>query len=171
MTVLQHAASVVAIDFAEWHREHGITALLFDIEGTITEWNDPGVEQQIIDHLALARASGIEHIGIVTNINAKHAARVEQVAASIAADTFRFPTSFFERKPSGRMIRSILHELSTSPQACGFIGDKLVDVLAARNAGVARVAWVERHGTADQWFDRSVYRRLEPLLRRRPPKT
>lgn len=166
MTVVERVPAVTAIDFQTWHTTHGITTLLFDIEGTLTEWADPVVAQPTIDHLARARSYGIQHIGLVTNINPRHKARVQHVAEQIGADIYRFPTTMLERKPGARMIRSILSELDVSPMQCGFIGDKYVDVLAARNAHVARMAWVERYGTADQWFDRTIYRHLERQLKR-----
>lgn len=166
MTVIEQVDSVVSIDFQTWHTTHGITTLLFDIEGTLTEWADPAVAQETVAHLATARTYGIKHIGLVTNINPRFAARVEAVARQVDAEVYRFPTKFLERKPSGQMIRSILRELDVSPAQCGFIGDKYVDVLAARNARVARMAWVERFGTSDQWFDRAIYRHVERRLKK-----
>lgn len=166
MTVIEQVPAVTAIDFQTWHTTHGITTLLFDIEGTLTQWADPAVDQETIDHLATARSYGIAHIGLVTNINLKYKARVEHVARQIDADIYRFPTNFLERKPGARMIHSILRELGASPEQCGFIGDKYVDVLAARNARLPRMAWVDRYGTADQWFDRAVYRHVERRLKR-----
>lgn len=164
-TTIEHAVSVPAIDFAAWHRQHGITTVLFDIEGTITQWADPAVDPKVITALATAREHGIRHLGLVTNINSKHKTRVAEVAQQIKADTTRYPTSFGMRKPSGAMIVSSLDELGVDPRHCAFVGDKIVDILAARNAGVARVAWVQRHGTADHWFDRFVYRHVEKLFR------
>lgn len=145
---------------------HGITTVLFDIEGTLTEWADPAVADATVAYLANARIHGIKHIGLVTNINPRFAPRVQAVVEQVGAEVYRFPTTFFDRKPSGRMIRSILRELDIPPEQCGFVGDKYVDVLSARNARVARMAWVERFGTADQWFDRSVYRRIERRLKK-----
>ncbi len=164
-TTIEHADSVPAIDFAAWHRQHAISTVLFDIEGTITQWADPVVDPKVVAALRQARKSGIRYVGLVTNINSKHKARVAEVAQQIGADTIRYPTSFGMRKPSGKMIISSLDELGVDASKCGFVGDKIVDILAARNAGVARVAWVQRHGTADHWFDRFIYRHIEKLFR------
>lgn len=165
-TTLEFADAVLSIDFKNWHDQHGIDTLLFDIEGTLTQWADPEVNQAIVDKLQAARRYGIAHIGLVTNINPKYRQRVDTVAKRVDADVYRFPTSFFERKPSGAMIRDCLQQLGSNTESCGFVGDKLFDVMAARNARVKRVAWVARHGTADQWFDRFVYRIVEPLAKR-----
>ena len=164
-TTIEHVDRVPSIDFAAWHNQHGITTVLFDIEGTITEWADPAVDPAVITALQTARANGIQHLGLVTNINSKHKDRVTEVAQQIQADTMRYPISFGMRKPSGKMITSSLDELGVDPRSCAFVGDKIVDIMAARNAGVNRVAWVQRHGTADHWFDRFVYRHIEKLFR------
>lgn len=165
-TTLEHTDSVTSLDFKNWHDQHGIKTLLFDIEGTLTEWASPEVESDIIEKLKSAREDGIKHIGLVTNINPKYHQRVADVAEQVDADIYRFPTSFFHRKPSGAMIKDCLEQLGSSPEQCGFIGDKLFDAMAARNARVKHMAWVSRHGKADQWFDRYVYRLLEPVIKR-----
>ena len=165
MTVVTSHPHVTDIDFAQWRRD-GITTLLFDIEGTLTEWADPAVDPRIIDHLKAARSAGIESIGLVTNISARYESRVKQVAEQVGADSYRLPRRFVERKPSSAMIVDTLDEFDEVPGNCGFIGDKIVDIAAGKNADVARVAWVERYGTADHWFDRYIYRHLERRLRK-----
>lgn len=165
-TTIQLTDSVSTLDFKQWHDKHGIDTLLFDIEGTLTEWAKPEVDSVVIDKLRSARQHGIKYIGLVTNINPKYHQRVAAVAEQVGADIYRYPTSFFKRKPSGAMIRDCLRQLDSKPDRCGFVGDKLFDVMAARNARVKRMAWVSRYGSADQWFDRLIYRLVEPALKR-----
>lgn len=164
-TWLELDKSVAQLDFAAWHKEYGITTMLFDIEGTLTQWADPNVDPAVKDALARAKKHGISHFGLVSNIHRRHAERVEKVARQIGAKTYHMPLSRQDRKPSPAMLKKALRALDASPEQTGFAGDKIVDVLAAYRAGVKRVAWVPRLGTADHPFDRWVYRPLESMLR------
>jgi len=166
MPPIEHISSIHDIDFAAWHRDHGIDVVLFDVEGTLTEWSSRQIPDATIRCLEQARVDGIRHIGLVTNISPRKAKRVASLARQISADTYRYPTSLGVRKPSGAMIRDSLGELGVTPEHCAFVGDKIVDCLAGRNAHVARIAWVQRHGTADHWFDRLIYRPIERLVRK-----
>lgn len=162
---LEHAPGVTAIDFAGWHDRRGICAVLFDIEGTLTPWADPKVDEAVAAALKHARKAGIEHYGLVSNMNARYAARAAAVAEQIGAGTYHVPLVCADRKPSPAMLRAALAKLDVRPEAAGFVGDKLVDVLAAHRAGVARVVWVDRLGSADHVLDKLFYRPAERLLK------
>ncbi len=162
---LEHAPGVAVIDFAAWHKQYGVRAVLFDIEGTLTPWADHRVDEVIALALKRARKAGIEHYGLVSNMNARHVARAAKVAEQINATTYHVPLARGERKPSPAMLRIALAKLEIPPEAAGFVGDKLVDVLAAHRAGAARVAWVSRLGSADHPLDRFLYRPAERLLK------
>jgi CDP-diacylglycerol--glycerol-3-phosphate 3-phosphatidyltransferase len=163
---LEHSPGVASIDFAAWHRQYGVRAVLFDIEGTLTPWADPQVEERVAIAIKQARKAGITHIGLVSNMHPRHGARAEAVAAQVGADAWFVPRARGERKPSPAMIHTALSGFGVSASDAAFVGDKLVDVLAARRARVTRAAWVDRLGTADHPFDRLVYRPLERLLKR-----
>jgi len=161
-TKVNLVSSVCSIDF-EALRAQGVKCLLFDIEGTIALWGTSTVTDDVARCI---KKSGIKKIGIVTNINHAHAKRVEQVAQQISAGAYHYPESAHQRKPKPYMINACLDELGVRPQETVMIGDKLFDVLAAKNAKLPAMFWVDRLGDADNWFDRNIYRRVEPLLKR-----
>lgn len=162
---LEHTSGVASIDFAAWHKEHGIRAVLFDIDGTLAPWNDPTVDVEVKAALEYARKSGVAHVGLVSNMNPKHVERLAAVAKQVNASTYHVPGTPSERKPSPAMIHAALKKLDVAPKEAGFVGDKVVDVLAARRAGVARIAWVQRLGSADHPLDKLLYRPAERLLK------
>jgi len=139
--------------------------MLFDIEGTLTPWADPQVDSEVAGAIRRARKAGIVHLGLVSNMHPRHSARAAAVADQIDAATYHVPVVWHERKPSPAMIRAALARLDMPAAEAGFAGDKLVDVLAARRAGVKRVAWVDRLGTADHPLDRFIYRPLERVIK------
>lgn len=163
---LEKPSSLTEIDFTAWHNTHGIAYVLFDVEGTLTPWAEHLVEQETMDALARAKAAGIKEFGLVSNMNSRHKRRLQSVARQIGAKTYQLPIQTHERKPSPYMIRTALADLGAKPANTGFVGDKLVDVITAKRAGLARTAWVKRWGTADHILDKLVYRPLEPLLKR-----
>ncbi|HUB93386.1 MAG TPA: CDP-alcohol phosphatidyltransferase family protein [Verrucomicrobiae bacterium] len=165
MEWLEHDPGVSVIDFETWHKRHGIRAVLFDIEGTLTPWADPTVDDVVASAMKHARKVGIEHVGLVSNMHPRNVARAAAVADQITAGTYHVPTSRNERKPSPVMIHTALAVLGVRVEEAGFVGDKIIDVLAARRAGVARVAWVDRLGKADHPFDRIVYRPIERVIK------
>jgi CDP-diacylglycerol--glycerol-3-phosphate 3-phosphatidyltransferase len=162
---LEFSPGVAAIDFAAWHKQYGVRAMLFDIEGTLTPWADPQVDSEVAVALRQARKSGIAHLGLVSNMHHSHSARAAAVAEQIDAATYHVPLVPREHKPSPTMVHAALVKLKVPAAEAGFAGDKLVDVLAARRAGVARVAWVDRLGMVDHPFDRLVYRPVERVIK------
>ncbi len=156
-------AGVLDIDFAALKND-GIECVLFDIEGTIAPWNTSDVSKEIITHVA---AANMPAICIVSNISKKHAERVSQIADKLGAKTYCFPETKKQRKPSPYMILKCLEACGVDPEKAVMVGDKLFDVLAAKRAGLRTVYWVDRLGLQDHWFDRYIYRRLEPILKSR----
>jgi CDP-diacylglycerol--glycerol-3-phosphate 3-phosphatidyltransferase len=162
---LEHAESVRTIDFRQWHDEYGITTVLFDVEGTLTEWRGDTVSDPIIKALQDAKKAGIVHIGLVSNMPHKKHSRMEVIARQVGAETVHTPRLNNERKPSAAMIHAALNNLKTTPEHAGFVGDKLVDVVAGHRAGLPRVAWVAMLPGNDHPVDRLIYRRIERGLK------
>ena len=162
---LEQALGVTELNFADWHDRCGITTVLFDIEGTLTPWRSSQVRPAVVAKLVLAKKQGITRFGIVSNMTARHASRAAAVAGQIGAQTYHVPLARQHRKPSSYMVEQALKQLGSSPDESGFVGDKIVDILAAHRAGLARVAWVRRLGAADHLFDKLVYRPFESLVR------
>lgn len=157
---------MTAIDFARWHVDCGIKCVLFDIDGTLTVHASTCVNEDIICALDQARRDGVVWIGLVTNTRPRNELRVSLIASQVGARTYHLPRRWCHSKPSSYMILRALKTLGVEPDRAAFVGDKVVDILAAKRAGLARVVWVDRLGTGDHVFDRLVYRRIEPFLKR-----
>ncbi len=161
-TTVHLVRSVLDVDLQELSQA-GVECALFDIEGTIAEWGGSVVHEQTRVHI---ERSGITKLGIVSNVHRTHADRAQRVATQIAASSCQYPATFMQRKPSAYMPRAAMQELGVLPDQTVFFGDKILDVLAARRAGVRTVYWVDKLGAPDQWYDTYVYRRVEPWLKR-----
>ena len=162
MTKTEKYSSVTKIDFAQWRKE-GIECVIFDIEGTIAVWGTESVPDDIKRHI---KRSKIKKIGIATNLNIKHKEKVANFANQIGAKSYQLPRFRAERKPKGRMLRSCIRELGSTHEKTAMVGDKLLDIMAAKSADVNRVAWIDRYGDQDHWFDKLIYRHLEPIIKK-----
>jgi CDP-diacylglycerol--glycerol-3-phosphate 3-phosphatidyltransferase len=161
LTWLEHASGVAAIEFAAWHQAQGINTVLFDIDGTLTPWNVERVENVVVAAVGEAKRAGIVHVGLVSNMSVRRIARLASIAEQVGASTYHLPQHHSERKPSPVMIHAALTKIGGRPEEAAFVGDKIVDVLAAHRAGLARVAWVDRLGSTDHILDRLFYRPVE----------
>lgn len=161
-TKITHAQSVSAIDFVKLKRD-GIECLLFDIEGTLTPWGGSAVPEEIRCQILEA---GIKKIGIVSNMPAKYKTRADSVGSQIGADIVMVPLNARMRKPHSVMVEACLQHLSVKAEQTAFVGDKLIDALTAKNANLREMIWVDVMPGPDHWFDRYVYRSVEPFIKR-----
>ncbi len=161
-TNIVSAPGVLSIDFNKLMRS-GIRCVIFDIEGTLAPWDTVDIPDDILAHI---KQANIPNICLVTNIDKKHAARVQIVAEKLGAKASFYPFASNQRKPSPFMLNKCLKKCDTNADQTIMIGDKLFDVLAAKRAGLSQVYWVDRLGKQDHWFDRLVYRRIEPLVKK-----
>lgn len=165
-TIVEHYPSVLDINFKLW-REQGISCVLLDVDSTITPLLETTVEQEVTDKLAQARKLGITHIALITNSPRRNEARIADIAKQIDADAFFIPQRFRERKPRPSLINQAMEKFGLLPGQIAMVGDKYgTDVLAAKRAEVARVAWVDRLGDADHPYDRYLRRPVEKLIKR-----
>lgn len=160
-TKITFARSVCDIDFLAL-KKSGIECVIFDIESTLTQWGSDYIPKEVLNCITHAPLS---KIGLVTNVHKRHAARVTRVARKVQAKSYQYPRQWKDRKPSGRMLRTCMAELNTTAEQSVMVGDKLFDVMAAKRAGVSQVIWVDKLPGADHWFDRLVYRRVEPFMK------
>lgn len=166
-TIIEHYSSILDIDFKAWQAS-GVTCVLLDVDSTITPWLDTAVQPEIAKKLAQARADGMVHLALVTNSNRKKVARIQDIAKQCGADAYFLPERFRERKPRPSLIHRAIEQFEVMPDQVAMVGDKYsADVLAAKRANVARVAWVDRLGDADHPYDRYVRRPVEKLLKRK----
>lgn len=164
-TTIERYPSILAINFRSWHAQ-GITCVLLDVDSTLTPWLGTEVAPEITYALQTARKAGIAQIGLVTNSNPKKEDRIIEIARQIKADAYFLPQRFRERKPRPVLIRTAMQQLGVSPQQTVMVGDKFgTDVRAARRAGVAKVAWVDRLGDTDMVFDRLIRRPIEQFIK------
>ncbi len=161
-TKISRAQSINEIDFSTL-KKRGVECLLFDIEGTLTPWGGGTVSEEMRHRIL---NTGIRKIGIVSNMPRKHKARADAVGVQIGADIVMVPLSTRMRKPRSAMVEACLQHLSAKADQTVFVGDKLIDVLTAKNANLREMIWVDVMPGADHWFDRYVYRRVEPFIKR-----
>lgn len=164
-TVVEHYPSLIEIDFVAW-RSQGITCLLLDVDSTLTSWLGANVEPGIVKKLQQARQIGVDHIGLVTNSRTSASKRIEEIARQCGADSYFLPARFTERKPSPSLIRNAMEHFGATPGQTALVGDKYTaDIIAAKRAGIAKAAWVDRLGSADLIFDRILRRPIETPLK------
>ncbi len=156
--------SIAQIDFKAWHR-YGITCLLLDIEGTVAPWNTQDVPPEIVRSLACARAAGIRDIALISNIPQNEEHRVQQICKKIGVESYWIPRHVSERKPSITMLRYAMRHFNVAPRHVAYAGDKVIDVIAGKRAGVGEIVWVRRLGRADHPADLWFYRPIEPVIR------
>jgi HAD superfamily phosphatase (TIGR01668 family) len=156
--------SVTKLDYKTWKRR-GITCLLLDIEGTITPWNSEEISQDVTDTFAAARAAGISDIALISNIPERDEYRVQNICKKIGVNNYWIPRRSGDRKPAPTMLRYAMEHFETEPNHVAYVGDKFVDVVAGRRAGVAEIVWVRRLGRSDHPLDYWLYRPLEPIIR------
>ena len=163
---LELSPGVMDIDFKQWHDVYDVRAVLFDIEGTLAEYSQREVSEEMAAVIAGLASIGIDHVGIVTNIRSREAARVEAIARQLGVELYRYPTGLHDRKPHRVMARALLEEMGFDPTHAAFVGDKIVDVLVGARLDMPRVAWVDRLGTADHIVEKHGYRPIEKLLKK-----
>lgn len=154
-------SSTLLIDYNDLHKR-GISCILFDIEGTLTPWGEGMVSDELRKSITEA---GINKIGIVSNMHKNHLKRAVAVGDQIGAHSVMLPLNWRMRKPAPAMVYASLQKLGAEPKQTVFVGDKLIDVLTAKNAGLAGVIWVDVMNGPDHWFDKNIYRRIEPYIK------
>jgi len=85
-TILEYYPSIAEVDFERWHSQGGVSCLITDMEGTITEYGGSVVSTEAINAIEAARSAGyISMVGIFTH--KKDTDVVASVAEQIGADT------------------------------------------------------------------------------------
>ncbi|HEY2003622.1 MAG TPA: HAD-IIIA family hydrolase [Candidatus Saccharimonadia bacterium] len=163
---LELTPAVTDINFRAWHDEFGIRAVLFDVDGTLAPWGSAHVSTDVVEAVEKARSAGITNIGLVSNMSARQMGRIEAIARTLKLKIYRIPSKIHERKPSPAMVHAAMKDMRVEGSGCAFIGDKLVDVVAGKRAGVRRIAWVNRLGTEDHPIDKMLYRPIEYIFKR-----
>lgn len=114
----------------EWLEERGITALLVDLDNTLTAWRSRDLPEASIAWLKMLREQGIP-VCLVSNSRAPR--RVGHIA-----ETHGLPFVAWANKPRGGGFRRALEHLALeSTEGVAMVGDQLfTDILGARRAGL-----------------------------------
>ncbi|HZP55385.1 MAG TPA: HAD hydrolase-like protein [Candidatus Saccharimonadales bacterium] len=160
---------VVDVPLKIWHEESGTRCLLVDMDDTVIPYRPKDqqtgeVPEDVVQFFAEGRARGwYDRLGIVTNSHKLNI--IKSVVSQLKAEDFfrPRPLRFGERKPFKTLIGRALAEFDVEPQNASMIGDKLpMDILAARWAGLGRIAWVEPLGGSENGASRLLRRFEQP---------
>ena len=115
----------------EFCREHGITALICDIDNTLVTYDDPLPTEPVLAWHEKLKAAGIP-ISFVSNNEPE---RVFTFAAPLGVPAF--PKS---GKPSRRGVRAAIDAMESTPGGTAFLGDQLLtDVMSAKRSGIRAI--------------------------------
>lgn len=138
-------------------RERGITALLLDVDNTLTTHNNPQPHEKILDWLARQRDAGLRLMILSNN----HEERVRPFAQHLGLEYIASAA-----KPLPGRLRRALAALGVRPEETALIGDQIfTDILCGRLAGCLSVL-VEPMEPEESAFFRAK-RRLETVVLRR----
>ena len=113
-----------------WLKEHGITAVLMDLDGTLLPKKAEVVPYDVGKWLLLMKKEGIK-LGIVSNNSNRRIGDLEF--------TLDIPFVAKAHKPSGLGIKYLMHEMGLKPESTIYVGDKKKDIIAAHCAGIKSV--------------------------------
>ena len=112
-------------------KDRGITALLLDVDNTLTTHNNPRPHEQILDWLANQQEAGLRVMILSNN-------RQERVAPFAARLGLEYIAS--AAKPLPGRLRRALAALGVSPKETALVGDQIfTDVLCGRLTGCLSV--------------------------------
>lgn len=136
-------------------REQGISALVLDLDNTLTFWHDDYIRSEVLELLRSFEAQGFKLCLLSNN----RGYRVEYMAN-------RLGITFVKKalKPAKRgYIRACAH-LGVRPHQAAMIGDQLLtDIRGANRAGLLPVL-VKPMGEHEMWWTMHISRRIEKLI-------
>ncbi len=140
-------------------QQRGIRGVLFDLDNTITTWNQLDCSQEVKEWFIHLQEAGIKACILSNNC----AARVEPVASvlniSFVAEA---------KKPFPNGYRRGMAVLGISPQNALMVGDQLLtDIAGAKRLGICCFLVEPISTEKEYWFTTYVNRPLERWLLRR----
>ncbi len=115
----------------EFCREHGITALICDIDNTLVTYDDPLPTEPVLNWHRALKDAGIP-ISFVSNNEPE---RVLTFAAPLGVPAFAKCG-----KPSKRGVRAAIGAMGSDPRGTVFLGDQLLtDVMSAKRFGLRAI--------------------------------
>ncbi|MEW6308633.1 MAG: YqeG family HAD IIIA-type phosphatase [Bacillota bacterium] len=147
------ADSIYHIDLAALKLK-GIRGIIFDLDNTLTSWDQGQVLPELVRWFAALRQSGL-NAAIVSN---NKAARVEQFASALG-----IPGMAMAGKPRRGSFRKAMQLMGTTAADTAVVGDQVfTDILGGNRLGTHTVL-VQPIGTAEFVWTR-LMRRLEALV-------
>ncbi len=129
----------------EYLRENGITALVLDIDNTLTIHDDPALPTDVAAWLEARKAEGIQLAVASNNHEPRVAPFAEKIGVKWVADA---------GKPLARGFRRAQEQFGVPKSQMALIGDQLfTDVLGARLFGI-RALLVEPMAPDHKWYIR-----------------
>ncbi|QIL51008.1 YqeG family HAD IIIA-type phosphatase [Weissella coleopterorum] len=123
-------------------QEHGIKAILTDLDNTLIAWNNPDGTEQLHQWLQSMEKAGIP-VMIVSNNSSD---RIERVAKPLA-----LPFVGRSLKPLTKGLKVAMQKLNLNDNEVVMVGDQLLtDIWAANNFGVRSIL-VQPLIETDQW--------------------
>ena len=113
-----------------WLKEHGITAVLMDLDGTLLPKKEIVVSDKVAEWMRKMRHDKIR-LGVVTNSTEYRIGNLSRV--------LDIPFVTKAHKPSGLGIRYLMKEMGLNPESTIYVGDKKKDIIAAHCAGIKSV--------------------------------
>jgi len=111
--------------------EKGVRALVFDIDNTLTPYDEAYPDSSIVELIAFLSDKGFKPM-ILSNNNRE---RVHKYNSRL-----RIPAVFKGGKPGTKKLMKLLASSGESPKTAAFIGDQIfTDVLCGHNAGMLSV--------------------------------
>lgn len=113
----------------EFCRQHGIRALLCDIDNTLVTYDDPEPTPELLEWFGKMKDGGVS-VAFVSN---NHPERVERFNSSLG-----YPAYPDAKKPSPRFYAAAADALGVKREEAAVLGDQLLtDAAAAHRFGVA----------------------------------
>lgn len=141
----------------EWLRQWGLSALLLDVDCTLTRYRHDA-SPEVLAWVTELRTAGIG-LCLVSNGMGRRIARF--------AEQLALPCICKALKPLPRGVRAALQQLHAKPAETAMVGDQLfADILAGRLAGVRTILVTPIHPEEEPWFTR-LKRGPEGFLLRR----
>ncbi len=116
---------------AEWLAENGITALILDVDNTLTEHDSQQVDERVLRWLDDMRRCGVRLIVLSNNRRRRVRPFAEKLGLDYIANGM---------KPFTSGIRRALARLGTPKASAAIVGDQIfTDVLGGNLAGIVTV--------------------------------
>jgi hypothetical protein len=106
----------------------GIRGVIFDLDNTLTEWNNPKLSRETVSWMAKARKYGFQMCFVSNNSDI----RVREVAENV-----KVPFVARAGKPRRRSFRRAMELMRTKPETTAVVGDQIfTDILGGNRLGL-----------------------------------